>query len=335
MAMSSVTELAEDWLAAKRVSERRDDPGHSARARRSDLARWGQAISVVQGRRPQADLDRLDLAVDLQLVELGDLADSDVLLRALASLRDHYEASSRARMLSTLRTWCRWLVRRGHLSADPTEFEELAVSTARGRHLPKAFSNAEVEAMVAAAGRPPTRSRSAWPSRDVALLRVLSGAGLRTSEACGLIVVDLDRRGERPILRITKAAKGGKARNVPLPDEVVAAVDGHLADRERLADGRAPDLDEPLLVRPDGRPLNPQVVDRIIRRCASESGVRVPDGASAHALRHHFGVQLTLRGVPLPALQQLMGHADPRTTSIYTAMAEADLTGVLEDAGWL
>ena len=63
--------------------------------------------------------------------------------------------------------------------------------------------------------------------------------------------------------------------------------------------------------------------------------MRVPDGAAAHALRHHFGVQLTLRGVPLPALQQLMGHADPRTTSIYTAMAEADLTGVLEDAGWL
>lgn len=330
-----MTELAEDWLAAKRVSERRDDPGHSARARRSDLARWGQAISVVQGRREGADLDRLDLATDLRLVELADLGDPDVLLRALASLRHHYEASSRARMLSTLRTWCRWLVRRGHLAADPTDFDELAVSTARGRHLPKAFSDVEVAALVTAAAEPSVRARTAWPSRDVALLRILGGAGLRTSEACGLIVADLDRRGERPILRITKAAKGGKARNVPLPEEVVAAVDEHLADRRRLHDGQVVDNNEPLLARFDGRTLNPQLVDRIIRRCAGEAGVRVPDGASAHALRHHFGVQLTLRGVPLPALQQLMGHADPRTTSIYTAMAEADLTGVLDDAGWL
>jgi integrase/recombinase XerD len=333
--VTSTVELAEDWLSAKRVSERRDDPGHSARARRADLCRWGQSIAVVQGRRPQADLDHLDLAVDLDEVTLADIADSDVLLRALAAMRDHYEATSRARMLSTMRTWCRWLVRRGHLGQDPTEMEELTVSLAGGRRLPKAFSAEEVEAMVAAAHEPPPRSRSAWPSRDVAVLRVLAGAGLRTSEACGLSVDDLDRRGERPILRITKAAKGGKARNVPVPDDVVAAVTDHLDDRRQLDGDRPVAIDAPLLARPDGRPLNPQVIDRIIRRCASEAGVRVPDGAAAHALRHHFGVQLTLRGVPLPALQQLMGHADPRTTSIYTAMAEADLTGVLEDAGWL
>ncbi len=335
---ASVVELAEDWLAAKRVGERRDDPGHSARARRADLCRWGQAVAVVQGRREAVDLDHLDLAHDLGVVGLDDLADPDVLVRALASVGDHYEATSRARMLSTLRVFCRWLVRRGHLGADPTELDELRVSQAGGRRLPKAFSAGEVDRLVASAADPPSGTRSAWATRDVAAIRLLAGCGLRVSEACHLAVDDLDRQGERPILRVTRAAKGGRARNVPVPAPVVAAVDTYLDERERRG-GAAPELraapGAPLLVRADGRALNPQVVDRLLRRCAAAAGLRLPTGAVAHALRHHYGVELTLRGVPLSSLQQLMGHADPRTTSIYTTMAEADLTGVLDDAGWL
>ena len=64
---------------------------------------------------------------------------------------------------------------------------------------------------------------------------------------------------------------------------------------------------------------------------------RRPDGAMAHALRHTYGMDLAMRGVPLSVIQQLMGHDDPRTTSIYTVANAEDLSGsaALADAGAL
>ena len=55
----------------------------------------------------------------------------------------------------------------------------------------------------------------------------------------------------------------------------------------------------------------------------------------AHALRHSYGMRLALRGVPLPVIQQLLGHTDPRTSAIYTAAHATDLTHALHDAGLL
>ncbi len=55
----------------------------------------------------------------------------------------------------------------------------------------------------------------------------------------------------------------------------------------------------------------------------------------AHALRHAYGMDLAMRGVPLSVIQQLLGHDDPRTTSIYTAAHAEDLSAALSDAGVL
>jgi integrase/recombinase XerD len=88
-------------------------------------------------------------------------------------------------------------------------------------------------------------------------------------------------------------------------------------------------------VRHDCRPLNQQFVDSLLRRLAAASGVDAPEGVMAHALRHSYGMELALRGVPLPVIQQLLGHSDPRTTSIDTASHASDLTDTLRDDGLL
>jgi integrase/recombinase XerD len=73
----------------------------------------------------------------------------------------------------------------------------------------------------------------------------------------------------------------------------------------------------------------------VLRRVARKAGVTAPDGAMAHALRHSYGMRLALRGVPIPVIQQLLGHTDPRTTAIYTTAHAANLTDALDDAGLL
>ena len=72
-----------------------------------------------------------------------------------------------------------------------------------------------------------------------------------------------------------------------------------------------------------------------MRRLATCAGIAPPDGAMAHALPQTYGMDLAMRGVPLSVIQQLMGHDDPRTTSIYTAAHADDLAAALADAGAL
>ena len=73
----------------------------------------------------------------------------------------------------------------------------------------------------------------------------------------------------------------------------------------------------------------------MVRGLAHRAGVVLPEGAAAHAFRHHYGVTLALRGVAQPVISQLMGHADPRTTAIYTTVASTQLIAALDDAGLL
>ena len=168
-------------------------------------------------------------------------------------------------------------------------------------------------------------------------MRFLVGTGARAEEVCGVTIGELDRRAERPIWRIGRS-KGGKTRDVPLPRATVNSIDEWLAERARPAGDRSALSARPqdlLFVRPDGSALSPQALDRLVRGLAVRAEVVLPAGAAAHAFRHHYGVTLALRGVPGNVISQLMGHADPRTTSIYTAVASTQLIAALDDAGLL
>jgi site-specific recombinase XerD len=176
-----------------------------------------------------------------------------------------------------------------------------------------------------------------WPARDIAVLRFLATTGSRAEEVCEVTIAEIDRAPERPIWRVNKA-KGAHQRDVPLPGLTVNALDAYL-DQRASGDDKRPGLlsrrGDRLFVRVDGQPLTVNVLDRLLRRLAARAQVTFPAGAAAHAFRHHYGVTLALRGVPQTAIAQLMGHADPRTTSIYTTVASQQLIGVLDDAGLL
>jgi integrase len=140
--------------------------------------------------------------------------------------------------------------------------------------------------------------------------------------------------------RINQPVAFGRPREPggPLPHPTVSALDTWLDDRRRAGINR-PALpagrSHPLFVRSNGTALSEQTLDRIVRRLAHRAGVVLPTGAAAHAFRHHYGVTLALRGVPPAVISQLMGHADPRTTAIYTTVAATQLIAALDEAGLL
>lgn len=331
MAKSSappLSDLAEEFLHAKAVTAD-TTTRNSDRARRQDLARWGRTLHRVAGH----DVDEttpLDLKIDLDGLTPQCLS-VDNLIAALDILRGRYKSSTLSRSTSTLRGFCRWLMRRGHLNTNPFDDEILHV-TYRLEPEIRSFAAADIDAMLEAGATPPPTATSAWPRRDVAIVDLLAFTGVRAAEFCSLQVGDIGQT-DRPILHIRRGAKGNKRREVPLPHHTTDRIEIYLA--ERAQHGIRSGSRTELFVRNDGRAMSTDSLYHLIKRLALAAGATLPDDALVHGLRHHFGVQLAIRGVPPAALQQLLGHRDPRTTALYTRHASRDLVNALDDAGWL
>jgi integrase/recombinase XerC len=157
--------------------------------------------------------------------------------------------------------------------------------------------------------------------RDLAVLEVLYGAGLRVSECCGLRITDCDL--DRGL--VTVLGKGSKVRRVPIGAPAVDALAAWL-DRGRpaLATGDSPaDL---VFLNQRGRVLTPRDARRVLERHP------LPDGRAVHphALRHAYATHLLEGGADLRAVQELLGHADLATTQIYTHVTRDRLRAVYE-----
>jgi len=157
-------------------------------------------------------------------------------------------------------------------------------------------------------------------ARDIALLTLLYGCGLRLGEALGL------NRGQTPkgeVMVIT--GKGNKQRLVPLLPAVVEAIEDYAAQCPWKGGA-----DFPLFVGARGKRLNPGVVQRQVRRLRGLLGL--PETATPHALRHSFATHLLAGGGDLRTIQELLGHASLSTTQRYTAVDAAKITAIYQDA---
>jgi integrase/recombinase XerD len=210
-------------------------------------------------------------------------------------------ARSRARRLSALRQFFRFLQREEQVSANPVE---LLDSPRLPRRLPKVMGEGEVAALLAA-----PEDSTPLGQRDAALLEVLYATGLRVSELVGLTLkqVDLRRGMVRPL------GKGRKERVVPLVPQAVEKLTRYLSQgRPQLLQGR----ESPhLFVNHRGGRLSRQGFWKILKHYARQAGVT---DLSPHTLRHSFATHLLSRGANLRVLQMLLGHADLATTQIYT-----------------
>lgn len=284
------------WLAG----ERRASP-HTTAAYGRDLAFFLDFLTGHLGELPR-------------LATFAQLSAADY--RAfLAHRAAEVERASIARGLSVVRGFVRFLERRG-LASSP------ALSILRApklpRSVPKPLSVADAAELVDA---PPALVTSVWQAkRDVALLTLLYGCGLRISEALGLKCSEAPR-GDL----VTITGKGRKQRLVPVLPVVRDAIADYLA---ACPYPLAPD--GPLFVGARGGPLNPRVVQRQMQTLRNALGF--PDTATPHALRHSFATHLLGGGGDLRAIQELLGHASLSTTQRYTSVETERLLAIYESA---
>jgi len=157
-------------------------------------------------------------------------------------------------------------------------------------------------------------------ARDLAILLLLYGAGLRVAEALSLRARALPLSST---LRVT--GKRSKTRIVPIVPAVAEAIADYVRQCPYPLEG-----DVPLFVGARGGPLNPDLVRRSV--AAARRRLGLPESLTPHALRHSFATHLLARGADLRALQELLGHASLSSTQIYTAVDAARLLDVYRHA---
>ncbi|WP_375450771.1 tyrosine recombinase XerC [uncultured Devosia sp.] len=238
----------------------------------------------------------------VSLVTLADLRAADI--RAFMARRRTESLGSRslARVLSALKSFFRFLEREGVLA---TEALNIIRTPRLARTLPKALTVVEARGTITTTAA--IEERPWIAARDMAVLSLCYGAGLRIAEALAVTRSDL----EGTALRVT--GKGGKIRLVPLIDTVRRAIDVYL---ELCPFKLWPE--EPLFRGLRGGVLSPRLVQ--LRVAQLRGALGLPPSATPHALRHSFATHLLSRGGDLRAIQELLGHASLSTTQIYTAV---------------
>ena len=222
-------------------------------------------------------------------------------------------ARSLARKLSAVKGFCRWL-------AEREGFDATAILSARApgfrRKLPRPLTEDAAQRVIDTVE---LQARDAWiGARDVAVVTLLYGCGLRISEALGLTGADAPLGAG---LRIT--GKGGRDRVVPVIAAARSAVDAYL----RLCPyPKQPDA--PLFRGARGGALNPRLIQKVMARTRAQLGL--PATATPHALRHSFATHLLSAGGDLRAIQELLGHASLSTTQTYPAVDTARLMDIYD-----
>ena len=256
------------------------------------------------------DLDGLARWLDTHGKAL-ETADRSELFDYLAErTRLGYAPRSNARLLSALRAFYAQQLRRGAIMVDPAALLE---APKLGRSLPKALSESQVEALLAA----PDIDDPAG-LRDRAMLELMYATGLRVSELVSLPAAGLNLR--QGVVRVT--GKGSKERLVPLGEEAQHWLQRYLDGSRPHFAGKQSRL--PLFLGSRGEALSRQQFWTTLKTLAARAGVD-PALVSPHGLRHSFATHLLNHGADLRALQMLLGHASLSTTQIYTLVATEGL----------
>ena len=219
------------------------------------------------------------------------------------------------RRVNALRSFFRFVKRAGLVRINPGEQVVLPKTPTR---LPEVPTEAQTETLLT--GLKDMARIGARPKveRDVLIVELLYGCGLRASELVGTNLDDLDRQDRWIVIR----GKGKKERQVPYGSKAHAALEAYLPKR------RASHNQNALFVGPGGRRLNVRTVGNIVKKYSS--GLLGDSTMHPHSLRHAYANHLLNNGTDLRCLQELLGHSCLSTTQLYTRVSPGRLSAVYD-----
>jgi integrase/recombinase XerC len=242
----------------------------------------------------------------------------DMVIRSyLGFLHGKNQKTTIARKLSALRSFFRFLVRRGAISTNPAES---VLTPKRGRPIPKYLPVDEMFRLLEG-----VKGTSVLAVRNRAILETLYSTGVRVAEMAGMDVGDVDF--DKGFVRVL--GKGKKERLAPVGEKALACIHAYLDKRGKAA-GSGIAGDEPLLLNNRGGRLSTRSIARLLEKVVRQLGLLSP--ISPHGLRHTFATHMLDAGADLRVVQELLGHASLTTTQRYTHVSVDRLMEVYDKA---
>ncbi|MEM8872682.1 MAG: tyrosine recombinase XerC [Planctomycetota bacterium] len=309
-----VSDLAREFLDHLKLERHFSD--YTVRSYGADLTQFCQFLMGEIG-RSFSSIDREADArpIDVKLVDV----EADVVREFLAYLAaQNYTKSTTARKLATLRSFYKFLIRRGRVETSPMN----AIRTPKqDKRLPKCLTLEQIQLLLDAPGDADILSL-----RDKAMLEVLYSSGIRVSELVDLTLSDIDL--EEGILRVI--GKGRKERLTPIGSQAIGAIRRYLQNRQLDSRIDPPGPDQKVFLNKHGDPLSTRSVRRKLDKYLAQVGL--DPGISPHTLRHSFATHLLNNGADLRAVQELLGHQSLSTTQVYTHLTTTRVKDVYDDA---
>ncbi len=263
----------------------------------------------------RSDLDALTAFLADQGFARGpETLDASMIRSYLAAIHPDTSARTRARKLSSIRSFFRFLVRRGRVKRN---VGQEILSPKLPSLLPRALQVDEVFGIIEAPS-----PDDPLHHRDLAMFELLYGAGLRAQELVDLDLTRLDLTKRR----VRVIGKGNKERVVPFGRKAKAALERWLALRPQLALFG----EKAVFVSKEGRRLSTRGLRRRLHRRTRDIGLE--RRVTPHVLRHSFATHLLDGGADLRSIQEMLGHASLGTTQRYTAVSVEHLRRVYDHA---
>lgn len=220
---------------------------------------------------------------------------------------------TRARKLSSIKSFFKYLVREDVLTANPAA----DIETPKIPHKEPSYLTQEEYRILLA-----TVKRVATPfylARDLAIITTFLGTGVRLSELVGLTIKSINLEAQ-PSIRVK--GKGNKERIIPLNDEVVSVLQKYLKTRPEVPTNH-------VFVSRLSNQLGTGSVYHLIKHYIKAAGIK-KDKIGVHSLRHTFGASLLNNGVNLVVIQELLGHTKLETTRRYLHINNVDLRNAVD-----
>lgn len=234
--------------------------------------------------------------------------------------------TSIAHKVFVLRSFFRYLLRKGEISSDLASFIS---SPRRKKTLPGFLTISEMEGLL----RLPPKE-SLWGLRDLAILELFYSTGMRLSELADLDLSSVDFQGG--VVRVL--GKGRKERVIPVGKEALEVLRGyllrrasfHVKSRKSAPEGKSDTNGEAIFLNRSGKRLSARTVGRIVKKYAAQ--ISEDQQSSPHTLRHTFATHLLDQGADLLAVKDLLGHESLSTTQIYTHVTTERLKRIYKKA---
>lgn len=273
----------------------------------------------------EGDLKKLSLYLEKRGKDLATCERNDLFLFLLDEKEQGRSEHTLARRLATMRGLFSFLYNEELRQDNPTEH----LNTPKlSKKLPHVLSEGTIDRLLEISDLPDETEvndkKMALEMRNLAIIEVLYGCGLRVSELVDLKIQDISF--ETRTLRCR--GKGNKERIVPIGEIALGAISKYLDDYRELLLGKG--RTDAVFLNSRGQGLSRQGIWDILKKWSQERGIN--DNVHPHKFRHSFATHLLEHGADLRSVQEMLGHADIATTQIYTHLSRQRLLEVFRQA---